>query len=134
MDASKSPATMDHMAQEFFPHLIPGRSIVIQQDYLHWRQPWVTVQMQLLKRHFRPLVHIPEENVVWVCKKEISTKDIERNLVNPLSNADMIPIVEQAMERFGKRFGHHHFERMISGLRRNPDIRIAWNMVPEAKG
>lgn len=48
MDASNTAGTADAMAAAFLPALVPGRGIVIQQDFLHWRQPWVAAQMALL--------------------------------------------------------------------------------------
>ena len=45
VDAAKGAAMADHVAAEFFPALVPGRSIVVQQDYLMAVQPWLSAQM-----------------------------------------------------------------------------------------
>ncbi|HGG05640.1 MAG TPA: hypothetical protein ENK28_09300, partial [Aliiroseovarius sp.] len=60
MDASKSTKASDHMAAKFFPHLIPGQSLVVQQDYLHWKQPWIAVQMERMANWFTPVAKAPK--------------------------------------------------------------------------
>lgn len=69
MDASKAAATGDAMAEAFFPHLVSGASIVVQQDFLHWSQPWVPAQMEALSGYFRPLAHAPRDTMVFLCEK-----------------------------------------------------------------
>ncbi len=53
VDAAKSPVTADRIAAEFFPALEPYRSVLIQQDFLHAKQPWLPVQMAALADCFR---------------------------------------------------------------------------------
>ena len=52
-DASKSPDVNFHVIREFFPHLTPGRSVLIQQDYYDDRY-WVSLSMAKLEGFFRP--------------------------------------------------------------------------------
>ncbi len=58
LDASKTSETMDQMAAVFFPHLIPGQSIIVQQDELHWKEPWIAVQMEAFAEYFEPLCRV----------------------------------------------------------------------------
>lgn len=69
MDASKTAATGDAMAGIFFPHLIAGRSLIVQQDYLHWSQPWVPAQMEALAKCVRPVAHAPRDTVVFLVEQ-----------------------------------------------------------------
>jgi len=48
VDVGKTPELMSYVAREFFPRLVPGRSIVLNQDYLFPFQPWVIMAMELL--------------------------------------------------------------------------------------
>jgi hypothetical protein len=52
IDAAKTPACMDFIARRLFPHLIPGRSIVIHQDYISATCPWIHLVMEHLRDSF----------------------------------------------------------------------------------
>jgi hypothetical protein len=58
IDAAKKPPIMQHIANEFFPHLLVG-AIVIQQDYVCAECPWLHVCMVQLKDYFE-LIDSPE--------------------------------------------------------------------------
>jgi predicted O-methyltransferase YrrM len=59
IDVAKSWDINDFLLAHFFPRLIPGRSVVIQQDY-HWPYtPWLSVTMELLKDHVTYLGSMP---------------------------------------------------------------------------
>jgi len=48
LDILKTSEINDHVAREFLPHLIPGRSVIIQQDYAWGELPWIHVTMERL--------------------------------------------------------------------------------------
>ena len=59
LDICKSPALHDHATRLWFPRLIPGRSIVVQQDY-GWRHyQWGNVMMEAFADHFTVLDDLP---------------------------------------------------------------------------
>ena len=51
IDAAKSPALMHHIANEYFPHLMPG-AYVVHQDFVSAEDPWIHVAMGILGEHF----------------------------------------------------------------------------------
>lgn len=51
VDAAKSPWLMRHIANEFFPHLLPG-AYVVHQDFVSAENPWIQVAMGMLADHF----------------------------------------------------------------------------------
>lgn len=51
-DISKSPALDAHMWREFIPHMLPGRSVLVQQDFVHLHAPFVQITLGTLERHF----------------------------------------------------------------------------------
>ncbi|MEM8741586.1 MAG: class I SAM-dependent methyltransferase [Pseudomonadota bacterium] len=65
IDVMKTPETADAIARIFYPALIPGRSVIVHQDYQHWRQPWIAAQMQALRAAFRPVAWAREGSVVF---------------------------------------------------------------------
>ena len=52
IDAAKTPALMAHIVDEFFPHLIPNRSLVVHQDYVSAQCPWIHIIVQHLREYF----------------------------------------------------------------------------------
>ena len=58
IDAAKKPEIMRHIANEFFPSLIPG-AILIQQDYVAAECPWLHIAMMQMEDYFE-LIDSPE--------------------------------------------------------------------------
>lgn len=52
VDVGKTKELMHYVAREFFPKLVPGKSIVLNQDYVFPHQPWVIIAMELLSDYF----------------------------------------------------------------------------------
>ncbi|MCW5679670.1 MAG: hypothetical protein KIT65_17220 [Xanthobacteraceae bacterium] len=54
-DISKSPEINSRVINEFFPSLVPGKSILLQQDYYddHF---WIPISMEKLEPYFKPFV------------------------------------------------------------------------------
>lgn len=127
VDAAKSPATADALAATFFPHLRPG-AVLIQQDYQHWRQPWVPVQMELLAGCFALVGWTAENSVLWRCVRAPTDADLVAARVAPLDDAALTADLVRALDRFG---GHGApaqaprtaLGRAILGLADNPGQR-----------
>ena len=52
LDAAKEPGVMLHVVNAFYPFLIPGRSIVIQQDLVSAECPWIHIAQEHLAPFF----------------------------------------------------------------------------------
>src|SRR5690606_6733227 len=52
IDLCKAWKTNNHVVQEFFPWLAVG-AVVVQQDYMFFRNPWVASSMYKLRAHTR---------------------------------------------------------------------------------
>ena len=59
IDVAKTWDIQRHLLREFFPHLIPGVSVVVQQDYFFVSCYWIHLIMESLSDCFRP-VHMTE--------------------------------------------------------------------------
>lgn len=126
MDASKAASTMDCMTRTFFPHLVPGRSLVVQQDFLHWSQPWVPVQMELLADCFRPLVHVPRDTLVFLCERTPTMEHLAVAQTAALSDEVMLGCLDLARQRYEDWGICERLDEMIEGLRANPGKRRAF--------
>jgi len=123
IDAAKMPESADRIAGIFLPHLIPGRSIVVQQDYLHWRQPWVPAQMELLSDCFDIVGWCAKNTVIFQANQPITAQTLSTTRVEHLSDTDLIDLIGRAMCRFPERVQRAHLARAILGLQDNPRVR-----------
>src|SRR5215469_14817030 len=75
IDLAKKKETNDHIITTMFPQLMPGRSVVIQQDYLFYHLPWIHITMERLAEHFELLCDTQYNSVVFGCVKPITPAD-----------------------------------------------------------
>lgn len=85
VDIAKAPATSDHVVHAYFPKLIPGRSIVIQQDYFHPWPIWDVVVMEVLADYFRPLAYTEQNSALFLNTAPIPPDALEAATVAALT-------------------------------------------------
>jgi hypothetical protein len=49
LDILKSPAINDAVLRDFFPSLVPGKSVIVHQDYGWGDTPWIPVTVELMR-------------------------------------------------------------------------------------
>lgn len=123
IDAAKTPDTADGIAAGFFPHLVPGTSIVVQQDYLHWRQPWVAAQMELFADCFELAGWCAENSVLFRCTRLPTSNDLAAARTAEQDDAAIMALLRQAIGRFTTRPQQVALARMILALEDNPGQR-----------
>ena len=126
MDASKIALKTDAMARIFFPSLIPGGSVLVQQDYLHFSQPWIAAQMELLADYVQPVGHCPDDSMVYLCTRQIDQDALDHAEVGLLTDAELLDLVEAAKARHAGKGLEARFDQMSRAIAANPDVRIAW--------
>lgn len=133
LDACKSTAATDAIAAAFFPYLIPGRSIVVHQDFLQWNQPWLAAQMELLAEHFTPLAHVAPSSMVYLCDSPPDADALAAARTDMLSDGQLLTLVGCARERLAGLAPEAPFARMAAGLAANPGERVAWRFRKPAR-
>lgn len=128
IDASKTDRLTDHTARTFFPSLIPGRSVIIQQDFLHTLQPWLPAQMAMYGDYFRPLIHCPRDCVVYLCTRRITPEDTLDRCISGRSDEDLTVLIRKSARLLKDHVGRYRFARQIRALRASPGIRVSWQM------
>jgi hypothetical protein len=122
IDAAKSWSLNQIILERFFPRLIPGKSIVIQQDYVNHAEYWVAMTMERLKEYFEPLDFIYGASGVFCLTREIpaealkfdiSRQSIEANSRLPHGAIQKAPpsvseVLKVAEAQF--MFDQHHHE------------------------
>jgi predicted O-methyltransferase YrrM len=70
LDVCKTQA-INFKMQQLFARLIPGKSIVIQQDYIHAWSPYIHTTMGYLAEYFEPVGPVECSSFVFLLKKKI---------------------------------------------------------------
>ena len=132
VDIAKTAATADHVAAEFFPHLIAGHSIVVHQDFLHRVQPWLPAQMALLRHYFTPVARVARHCVAFLCTAVPPPEVLAMTRTAPLDDAQLARLVRMAAGRYQRLANRYWFASMVRTINDNPDIRAAWRMKQRA--
>ena len=104
IDLAKHWEVCDWVTWQFFPHLIPGRSLVVQQDYLyhHW-VAWLHVTMEFYADYFEYVCDTDVNSVVFLHTKAIPPDVLRRDTVASLSIEEKAALMDRAASRFAGR-------------------------------
>jgi hypothetical protein len=81
IDAMKTPEIASAILRGFFPHLLPGRSYVMQQDFAHCDTPWIHLLAFRLRDYFSVVADVPRSGAsVFRCERALSHSELEMNL------------------------------------------------------
>ena len=133
VDAAKGAAMADHIAAEFFPALVPGRSILVQQDYLMAVQPWLPAQMVALRDHFLPLAHVPRVGLVFLAVAPVTPAALEAARVGQLTDGKLMQRVREAAAWHEGMVQLGRFKAMLEEIKANPGVRLGWQMKQAAR-
>ena len=100
IDVAKTLALHSHVVQTFFPHLIPGHSVVIHQDYHHAWHPYIHVAMEYLDEYFElidPLVQ--HQSRVWTCNAPIPDVRLRRVVEFDFSPDERAALLDRRLTR-----------------------------------
>lgn len=71
IDIAKTPEILAHVEKTFFPYLIPGKSIIIHQDYQYPGCPWHYLSMTRYREYMSLVEYLPCNSAVFFLEKEI---------------------------------------------------------------
>lgn len=100
IDCAKIPTVNDFFITKLFPRLIPGKSIVIQQDYLFQALPWIQITMEYFSEYFELLASTEMNSVIYGCIKPIPPKAAIGCVWNILSKPVKHLLMQQAINRW----------------------------------
>jgi hypothetical protein len=128
VDAAKGSVMADHIAAEFFPALVPGRSIVVQQDYLMAVQPWLSAQMVGLRDCFVPLAFVPKVGMVFLCIAPVTDTALAGGRVDALTDGKLMQRVRAAAGWHEAMVQRAVFRAMLEQVKAHPGVRLGWQM------
>ncbi|MBL6749555.1 MAG: hypothetical protein ISP90_03500 [Nevskia sp.] len=98
LDVLKLPAISEYAIRQYFPRLLPGRSVVVQQDYLIDELPYIRTHQEFFGAHFEFLGEIAS-SAIFRCTAPITQADIEALFSSPLSVDSQLRLATAAMRR-----------------------------------
>jgi hypothetical protein len=101
VDVAKHWTVCDWVTANLFPHLIPGRSIVVQQDYLyhHWNG-WLHVTMEHFADEFERVCDTGNNSVAFRLVKPLAPGRIPERLVGDMPIERKIALMDRAADRW----------------------------------
>lgn len=120
IDVAKHWTVCDWVTWQFFPHLIPGKSVVIQQDYLyhHW-VAWIHITMEFYAEYFEYACDTGVNSVAFLNTKRIPDGVLREKTIESLTTAEKIELMDCAAARFSGtqatllRSAKDHFLEML---------------------
>jgi len=101
VDVMKSPISYNHIVKEFFSKLIPGKSIVILQDYLYkYSGPWHAILMEKLSDYFEYVTDTGVNSVLFLNTKQLSNEILETCIWENIYLEEKINLLGKAKEKW----------------------------------
>ena len=100
IDIAKTAALNAHACGEFLRHLIPGRSVIVQQDYYHCWHPYIHISMEYLTDELELVDdHIPHQSAMWRLVKPVPKEKIQRLAANDLTKLERMALLDRLIAK-----------------------------------
>ena len=100
IDVAKRAWLNSHAIAELFPSLVPGRSIVVHQDYYHCWHPYIHISMEFFGDAFELVdEHVQFQSRVWRLVKPLPEDQIARMRAYDLSREERIALLDRLIAR-----------------------------------
>ncbi|HEX8641337.1 MAG TPA: hypothetical protein VF704_09310 [Allosphingosinicella sp.] len=101
IDIAKHWSVCDWIVEQMFPRLIPGRSIVVQQDYLYGRgTAWLHATMAYFTDEFRMLCDTQFNSVAFLLKKPFEPGSLRPKLFESFPAETKLALMDKAARPF----------------------------------
>ena len=97
LDLLKTWPLNDYVLREFFGSMIPGRTILVQQDFTHEFCPWIHVTMGMLDDYFEQLDFLDYYSAVYLLREPIPAEVLATRTARDLTAEQMIGYMDVAI-------------------------------------
>ena len=98
IDAAKSWLLNHFVISRMFPRLIPGQSVVVQQDYMHYNEYWVAITMEYFDDYFKPLDFVYGASGLFLATKAIP-EEVAAYDLSKLQPNEKLRLMDQAISK-----------------------------------
>lgn len=134
IDIVKRERINGHVAREFFPSLVPGKSFVIHQDYFHCWHPYIHVGMEYLADAFEVVdEYVPHQSRVWRLAAPIPSEKLARVQAYDFSKEERLALLDRLVANT-----QPHLRPMMETVRvwqiaLDGDREMAWREIARIK-
>jgi len=101
IDVAKTMSVNDHVIETFFPSLVPGHSLVVQQDYLwHEVMGWLQMTMEFFADCFEIVTDTQVHSVVFLTVERVPVELASSRPTMTLRRAEIERLLTRAADRF----------------------------------
>jgi hypothetical protein len=98
VDVVKTWEVNDAVLRDFFPSLVPGRSVIIHQDYGWGPMPWIPITVELMRDSLRLIDGMEWGSHVFFVEKEIPVELMEQG-IRTLDHDQQLELIDSAIRR-----------------------------------
>jgi hypothetical protein len=98
LDVLKSPEINDAVLHDFFPSLVPGRSVIVHQDYGWGWMPWIPITVELMRDSLVLVDWMEWGSHVFFLQDDVPAELVERG-VGGLDLDTRFALIDQAVAR-----------------------------------
>jgi hypothetical protein len=98
LDVLKSWEINDAVLRDFFPSLVPGRSVIVHQDYGWGSNPWIPITVELMRGALDLIDWMEWGSHVFLLERELPA-DLLENGVSGLDPATRLEVIDRAVAR-----------------------------------
>lgn len=99
IDLSKSRELNQHLVKSFFGNLIPGKSIVIQQDYYFDYCYWIHLTMEFFAEYFETMEYPGGATLPFKLVKEIPKELLEIDIIKELTSNELLLLMDNVIDK-----------------------------------
>jgi hypothetical protein len=99
VDVAKRLSLWRHLLAQMFPHLVPGVSLVVHQDYHHPHLPFIHVVMADLAPYFEIVGSKVDDSCVFLLREAIPPAALQRAIAYDYTADERAALMEQAIDR-----------------------------------
>lgn len=97
LDVLKTWEVNDAVTRDFFPHVVPGRTVLVHQDYAYGMLPWIHIGVELMRDSLRLLDELPYATQAFLVERPIDPAV----LATPVASLDAdrkLALIDRALD------------------------------------
>jgi tetratricopeptide (TPR) repeat protein len=125
VDIAKTESLLKRVVEMFFPELIPGKSLVIHQDYHHPWLPYIHVTMEYLAEYFELVAPRVDDSAVFRYRSAIPENILQCAKNYDFSHEEQLQLIDGAISRLaeGDRY-YVQLARVVLQFRRTHEAAL----------
>ena len=132
VDLSKTKEINDHLLATFFPALVPG-SVIVQQDFLFFRNPWLYPTMQKLEGSVEMLTHTDQNSVIFGVNRTPTPAELDAARAKRTSYDETVAAIRHFRAKFTDVRQTEMIDALLASLEAAPKADKAW-AIPNVAG